>query len=197
MRVTEIFHSLQGEGFWTGTPSVFVRFSGCNMRCSFCDTDHSPFSEMTAEEIIGAVAEYPCRRVVLTGGEPMLQVDDRLLRLLKENGYYVQIETNGTIGVRPEWVAESRLIDWVTVSPKALPLKAGWFDELKVVYEGQDMAIYDSLLSQNPNCCFFLQPCDYGDAEMTRASVERTVEYVKQHPQWRLSLQTHKLIDIP
>ena len=117
-RVNEIFFSLQGEGFWTGTPMVFVRLSGCNLKCPFCDTDHSAFQEMTAGEIMKAAssAGNACRRICLTGGEPSLQADEALLEAFHEAAYTVHMETNGTLPV-PEG------IDWITLSPKNQVLK--------------------------------------------------------------------------
>ena len=151
-KINEIFYSLQGEGFHTGTPAVFVRFSGCNLKCPFCDTHHEDGVMMTDEEILAEVAQYPATVVILTGGEP-----------LPEN------------------------IDWVTCSPKAGgKVVIDRMDEVKVVYEGQDVTTYEILPSQH----FFLQPCSC-------RNTRETVECVMRHPKWRLSLQTHKMIDIP
>lgn len=178
--VNEIFYSLQGEGFFTGTPSVFVRFSGCNRRCEFCDTDFSASVAMTAREITSRVAQYPCRRVIFTGGEPLLQVDDRLIAAFKELGYFLSVETNGTMPV-PEG------IDWVTCSPKTPPYRINRLDELKIVYQGQNPELTAALLPDSAHR--FLQPC-------SGLNIQETVDYILAHPGWRLSLQTHKLIDI-
>lgn len=198
MKVNEIFYSLQGEGRWTGTPSVFVRFSGCNLNCSFCDTDHREWQELGASQIVDRVRDAVSSlslftqlthgmHVVLTGGEPSLQVTQELIDLLHNEGWYVQIETNGT-GQLPAG------IDWVTCSPKegsALQLDSA--DELKVVYDGKmDVAQYEGFRAQ----VFSLQPMDTGDAEANRLVIEQTVLYCKEHPQWHLSLQTHKMIGI-
>lgn len=178
-RVNEIFYSLQGEGYYTGTPAVFLRFSGCNRKCHFCDTDHFEGTEMTADEIARSCAAFPARHLVATGGEPLMQLDSALLRKLKAEGFYVQIETNGSLPVPPE-------VDWVTCSPKAAPWAVDRVDELKIVYEGQDVEETASLFDAPRR---FLQPC-------SGLNTAETIAYILEHPSWRLSLQTHKLIDI-
>lgn len=178
-KINEIFYSLQGEGYHTGTPAIFVRFCGCNLKCSFCDTQHEEGTMMTDDEIVDAVKKYPAVTVILTGGEPALWIDDELIDRLHQAGKYVCVETNGT---RP--LPEA--IDWVTCSPKqGSKLELKRMNEVKVVYEGQDISKYESLPSEH----FFLQPCSCNNTAVT-------VDCVMRHPQWRLSLQTHKLIDI-
>ena len=113
MKVNEIFYSLQGEGHYTGTPAVFVRFAGCNLRCWFCDTDFEKGVEMNEDEIVEAVLQYPTRYVVITGGEPTLQITASLCDKLHAHGLYLMMETNGT---RP--LPEGCQIDWITCSPK-------------------------------------------------------------------------------
>ena len=180
-RVNEIFYSLQGEGYFTGTAAVFLRLSGCNLTCSFCDTDHQFFTEYTSDEIVETLRPFPSRHIVITGGEPALQIDDELVGELHSRGWFIQIETNGT---RP--LPEG--IDWVTCSPKPsgkLAIKRA--DELKIVFLGQDVeTLADALPADN----LYLQPC-------SDENTEAVVEYIKSHPWWRLSLQTHKLINIP
>ncbi|MDE6487586.1 MAG: 7-carboxy-7-deazaguanine synthase QueE [Muribaculaceae bacterium] len=178
-RVNEIFYSLQGEGFYTGTPAVFLRFSGCNRRCAFCDTDFAAYTEMSAEEIVAKVSEFPARHIVVTGGEPLMQLDDRLVRALKTAGFYIQVETNGSL-------AAPTGVDWVTCSPKAAPWGIDRIDELKIVYEGQDVERIAELL---PAPRLLLQPC-------SGRNTDEVVRYILDHPRWRLSLQTHKLIDV-
>lgn len=179
-RVNEIFYSLQGEGCFTGTPAVFVRMSGCNRACPFCDTDFRAFTPMTAEDIVTEVEKYPCTHVVITGGEPTMQVDEELVGLLKEHGKYLQIETNGSLPV-PEG------IDWVTCSPKEPPYGIDRINELKIVYQAQDVEAIAAALPEPKVRC--LQPC-------SGLNTAETVAYILAHPRWRLSLQTHKLIDI-
>lgn len=192
-KVNEIFCSLQGEGYWTGTPMVFVRLSGCNLQCPFCDTSHQEGRPMQAEEIVAAVRSCggAATRVCLTGGEPLLQADGQLTDALHAAGYKLHLETNGTCAV-PEG------IDWVTVSPKAgvAGLKGNaavvlqQADELKLVLAaGVDPQRWVDF----PASWHFLQPCAAPDG---RSNAAETVAYVLAHPQWRLSLQTHKLLDI-
>lgn len=179
-KINEIFYSLQGEGMHTGTPAVFVRFSGCNLHCPFCDTRHEEGIWMSNEEIVEAVKRHPCRFVILTGGEPSLQIDEDLLHRLHDNGRYICIETNGT-QLLPMG------IDWVTCSPKGdAPVMLEKIDEVKVVYTGQDVETYHKQLKADH---YSLQPC-------SGLNTAETVAYVLAHPWWRLSLQTHKLIDI-
>ena len=199
-RVNEIFCSLQGEGFWTGTPMVFVRLSGCNLRCPFCDTDHSAYREMTAEQIVAEVIrkDKDCGRVCITGGEPLLQLDYDLIDALHQADYNIHIETNGTRPV-PE------MIDWVTLSPKEdVPGLAGngkvvleEANEVKLVYDGtipEDRLAY---WSDFPAPWHFLQPCDTGDPVKNEAVLRETIAYVQQRgPIWRLSLQMHKILNI-
>ena len=178
-KINEIFYSLQGEGYHTGTPAVFIRFSGCNLHCPFCDTQHEDGVWMSDEDITWEVSKYPCSMVVLTGGEPALWIDGRLIEALHDIGRYVCVETNGT---RPLPLS----VDWVTCSPKEdAPVRLEHIDEVKVVFTGQDVRPYLSL----PVRHFFLQPCSC-------LNTDEVIEYIKVHPEWRLSLQTHKLIGI-
>ena len=200
-RVNNIFYSLQGEGRNTGRAAVFVRFAGCNLRCPFCDTEFDTYTEMTAEEIIAKAASlHPSSStlpsfIVLTGGEPTLQVDEAFVDLLHNAGYEVAMESNGT---RPA----PQNLDWLTVSPKARGERQEvrgerMPDELKIVFdEHTDPNEFLSSLSSSHTPLLYLQPCDTGDAQRNEAITQACVDYIKQHPQWRLSLQTHKLIGI-
>lgn len=189
MRVNEIFYSLQGEGRHTGTPAVFIRFSGCNLKCSFCDTDHQPFTEMTEEDIARRIKEYPARFVVLTGGEPTMQLTPKLTDMLHAGGYYIAMETNGTYSL-PDGCS----VDWITCSPKGKPLRIGRIDELKVVYEGDD-AMVDKYAAVEAGE-YRLQPCDVKDDIRNKRNLQGAIDYCLRHPEWKLSLQTHKIIDV-
>jgi organic radical activating enzyme len=195
MRVNEIFYSLQGEGYHSGTPAVFVRLSGCNLQCPFCDTQHGTGTEMNEEEIVEAVQQYPARHVVITGGEPSLQLTESLVDTLHAAGRFVAVETNGT---RP--LPDN--VDWVTLSPKSAYVDGADVvltraDEIKVVYDGiHDPASQLSTFNFQLSTLRFLQPCDTGDTTKNRHITAAAVEYIKQHPEWRLSLQIHKILNI-
>lgn len=197
-KINEIFYSLQGEGAHTGCPSVFIRFSGCNKHCSFCDTQHENGVTMTDSEIIDEVNKYPARWIILTGGEPSMWIDSEFVRTLKTStGKLIAIETNGSLHVPSE-------IDWVTVSPKCgvsgageYVIKARKADELKVVDLGQDLEQYFSYPCVTPETRMYLQPCFVPDAEENACNTRRTIDRVLADPRWTLSLQTHRLLNIP
>jgi 7-carboxy-7-deazaguanine synthase (Cx14CxxC type) len=207
--VKEIYYTLQGEGAQTGRAAVFLRFAGCNLWtglerdrasavCQFCDTDFigtdgpNGGKFKTAQDLVAAVvAQWPSGQraqpyVVCTGGEPLLQIDEPLIAALHAKSFEIGIETNGTLIPPPG-------IDWICVSPKAgaeFNLKRG--NELKLVYpqKGAEPEKYEAFDFAN----FFLQPMD--NAART-ANTEAATAYCLAHPQWRLSLQTHKLLGIP
>ncbi|ODS00262.1 7-carboxy-7-deazaguanine synthase [Methyloceanibacter marginalis] len=208
--VKEIYYTLQGEGAQAGRPAVFCRFAGCNLWsgreqdrteavCNFCDTDfvgtdapavaNTPTPIVWREPAARPGAAIPVRPpfVVLTGGEPMLQVDEALVDALHITGFEVAIETNGTLPVLPS-------IDWVCVSPKAgAPLKQRSGDELKLVYP-QDR-LWPEEVQGLDFTHFLLQPMD--DGADSPANVRAAIDYCLAHPKWRLSLQTHKLLGLP
>lgn len=204
-RVNEIFYTLQGEGAHSGIPAVFVRFSGCNLRCPWCDTEFTRFKEMRAEEIVAEAKELydvPNERrkmVVLTGGEPGLQVDKPLVEALHAAGFYICIETNGT-KILPEG------IDWITCSPKAnTKLALERVNEVKVVFTGEyDPDIWRSQLEAEH---WLLQPLRFTGEWLIEHAVDEweddrndnlddTVLYILAHPFWRLSVQLHKIVGL-
>ena len=191
-KINEIFYSLQGEGYFTGVPSIFIRFSGCNLRCPFCDTAHQQGILMDVENIVSEACKYPASHIVLTGGEPSLFINDEFVSALKSKGKFIAIETNGTHTIPSN-------IDWITLSPKfefcntedAFP-KIYECNELKVVFSGQDLSIYDRFHADH----YFLQPCDMADREQNRRIITSTINACLTNPKWRLSLQVHKLLGI-
>ncbi len=193
MKVNEIFYSLQGEGYHAGTAAVFVRLSGCNLQCPFCDTQHESGSEMTEDEIVAEVAKYPARLVVVTGGEPSLQLTRGFVNALHDVDKMVAVETNGTRRLPGN-------VDWITLSPKDAYLgdKAkpvlNYVDEIKVVFDGEhEPSMYPGIMCTHAR---FLQPCDTGDPVRNAEIVNAAIEYIKKDPRWKLSLQIHKILNI-
>ncbi len=206
--VKEIFKTLQGEGGQAGRAAVFCRFAGCNLwsgreedradaACDFCDTDFvgtdaeggGKFADAAAlarrlSEIWGEGREGRC--VVFTGGEPLLQLDGALIEAAKTEGFFIAVESNGTLAPPPG-------IDWLCVSPKAgAQLRAREGQELKLVFPqaGLDPRAFESLDFER----FFIQPMDGPDRAR---NIEAAIAFCHAHPRWRLSLQTHKMIGIP
>ena len=205
-RIKEIFFTQQGEGKNTGKDFIFVRFSGCNLWsgqekhrasaiCKFCDTDFYGTDGINggkyqAKEIIEKIKSLWISadsqiRVVLTGGEPLLQVDKGLISALKKENIYIAVETNGTLEA-PDG------IDWICMSPKAnteIKLKKG--SEVKVVYPQKNLNPDNFNVLDFKN--FYIQPMD---SENYEDNVSQSVKYCMQNPNWKLSLQTHKILGI-
>ena len=204
LKVNEIFYSIQGEGLRTGQASVFLRLSGCNLHCGFCDTNHAAYTEMTEEQIVEKVREVggACRWVIVTGGEPLLQPIGGLIRILRGVGYQVQAETNGTVllpgvdGKSHQGLptgAEAGWPDFLTISPKEVPPQQALVckaSELKFVIQ-DERDIRRVLDGQWPDVPTFLQPVD-NDPKVT----ELCVKTILEHPWLRLSTQLHKLIGL-
>jgi 7-carboxy-7-deazaguanine synthase len=194
LKVNEIFYSIQGEGLRTGQASVFVRLSGCNLNCPFCDTDHSRFEEMTEEQIIAKVTEIGngCRWVVLTGGEPLIQPVRQLIVMFRQTGYKVQVETNGTLDALTG--DDGCGAHHLTVSPKGVVSQQALgrnLSEIKVVARDEnDVARAESMLGWGVPV--YLQPVS-NDPE----AIKLCVKSILKNPELRLSVQLHKLIGIP
>ena len=193
--IVEIFYSIQGEGYHSGIPSIFIRFGGCNLRCPWCDTNFDIWEDMSLGEIVNKLSKFDCDRIIFTGGEPALQDLETLSNCLKPLGYFLSIETNGTIIIPPG------IIDWICVSPKDqeyadVKIRQQSGDELKVVYLGQPLEMYDEL--REGFDYHLLQPCydENKDVEWNGNNFKSTVEAVKNNPGWHLSLQTHKWIGV-
>jgi 7-carboxy-7-deazaguanine synthase (Cx14CxxC type) len=206
-KVKEIYYTLQGEGAHSGRPAVFCRFSGCNLWsgreedrhkaiCQFCDTDFWGMDgenggRYSAEDLAQKVADlWPDKAgqpyVVCTGGEPLLQLDEALINAFHQEGFEIAIETNGTIEA-PEG------IDWICVSPKAgAELKQVSGNELKLVYPQADAMPeqFETLDFEH----FFLQPMD---GPQITENTKHTIDYCLKHPKWHLSIQSHKMLNIP
>jgi len=184
-KINEIFQSIQGEGRFTGHSAIFIRFAGCNLNCSFCDTEFETYKEYNAADILAKINMFNSDIIVLTGGEPALQVDAELLQVLRlREKIKIHIETNGTINLSP-W------FNWVTVSPKNKTFKQISGGELKLLYDGtQDLDFYYINTTFRE---YYLQPLMDENYEK---NLQATIKAIKNHSEWHLSLQIHKLINI-
>ena len=194
--VMESFYTLQGEGFHQGRAAYFIRLGGCDVGCFWCDVkeswDASLHPQLAITDIVEKAKSYPGRLAVITGGEPLLHNLDELTALLHASGFETNIETSGSSPLSGHW-------DWICLSPKKfkapVPEIIPFADELKVVvYNKHDFEwaeTYAALV--NPGCKLYLQPEWDKAAEITPL----LIDYIKLHPQWELSLQVHKYINVP
>lgn len=213
--VKEIFASLQGEGARAGRAAVLLRFAGCNLWtgreedrlsavCRFCDTDFvgmdgtdgGRFADAAAlaERCLtvwrGAAGQGGEPYLICTGGEPLLQLDEPLIAALQEVGFEVAVESNGTL-------AAPASLDWICVSPKgSAALQQRFGDELKLVYPQAEPEAQPERFQDLDFAHFYLQPLDEGDAERNAANAQAAARYCLEHPQWRLGLQTHKILGL-
>ena len=206
-RVKEIFYTLQGEGFRAGRPCVMLRFSGCNLwsgrqedrgaSCSgWCDTDFRGGDRYTVEKLAArALSHWPAMSsakplVVLTGGEPSLQVDAALVQLLRAKGATVAMETNGTLPL------DGLELDWITLSPKAhTKVELEWCSELKLVFPQLECG--PEKWCNFPAGHRFLQPLWSEVTEEREQHARAASQYCLEHPEWRLSMQIHKTLGLP
>jgi len=190
LHVNEIFYSLQGEGARKGSANIFVRFAHCNLKCDFCDTEFESYRELDVEEILRECKQFPCKHIVITGGEPLLQLTEQIVKHFKKAGYYLAIETNGTI-------TPPKKLDWITVSPKVAEhvlvrkFKDVHINELKYV-RNKSQGIPQPRVSADH---YFISPEFDGDYP-NEANIEHCIRLVKENPKWKLSLQEHKLLKI-
>ncbi|WP_343632581.1 7-carboxy-7-deazaguanine synthase QueE [Fluviicola sp.] len=194
--VMEHFYTLQGEGKYTGTSAYFIRLGGCDVGCVWCDVkeswDADIHPKMSVEELKNLVSQYPGELVVITGGEPAMYDLTVLVDALHSIGKYVAIETSGTSDL-------SGKVDWYTFSPKKFkaPVEEAYLkaSELKIViFHKSDLAWAEGHSQKvNENCVLYLQP-EWSKREQLLPTI---IEYVKNHPKWKISLQTHKYLEIP
>jgi len=198
LKISEVFDSIQGEGFWTGTPCLFVRFAGCNLKCPWCDTKYAwkPFEELDVGRLLARIQAYVPRTVVLTGGEPTIQNPESMLKLVAGIKHkikaFIMVETNGV--EVPQWILQKDLIDWVTVSPKrGSEWRTYHASEIKVVYDNHTTKELEEfeVMAMKRKLPLFLQPKDNNQEE-----IEKCIKIIKKRNFWRLSLQIHKILDI-
>ncbi|MDR1372007.1 MAG: 7-carboxy-7-deazaguanine synthase QueE [Dysgonamonadaceae bacterium] len=190
LNVKEIFYSLQGEGGRQGEASIFIRLAGCNLRCAFCDTDFSDGTAMKLDEILSVIRQYPCLWLIWTGGEPALQLTAEDIVYFKQKGYFQAIESNGHYSL-------PNGLDYTVVSPKGNIKYAAkinhLIDEIRLPVEIGDKLPDINILPHAK--LYFISPI-FSEKKKTQKNIDYCVELVKQNPQWRLSLQMHKLIGI-
>lgn len=197
-RIVEVFESLQGEGFNTGMPSIFIRFGKCNLACPWCDTNYNQFEPRSLDEVLDIVHGYTARNVIITGGEPTIQPHlDPLLDTLKAEGYFLAIETNGLKPVPHQ-------IDYIATSPKRLYEKAyqkkhiDFAHEVRIVVDGDVRDFCEQMENTIRAEHYYLSPCETGG----RMNMLDTITQLGQlnarpgRPRWQLSIQTHKLANI-
>ncbi|WP_101689810.1 7-carboxy-7-deazaguanine synthase QueE [Dysgonomonas massiliensis] len=190
LNVNEIFYSLQGEGGRSGEASIFIRLTKCNLACTFCDTDFAQGNDMTVEEILAEIDQYPCKWIIWTGGEPTIQLNDDILREFQKAGYKQAIETNGT---RPV----PSLINYITCSPKQnyekIKKLIPFVNEIRIpVAKGDEIPDISVFPKANK---YFLSPI-FDGSTIIKENVDYCVDMIKKNTDWQLSLQVHKLIDI-
>jgi len=192
----EIFYTIQGEGAWSGCAAHFIRLAGCDVGCVWCDVkeswDASAYPALSSDQIIAKLENDSCKTVVITGGEPAMYNLDELTITLKSAGYKIHIETSGAYPLTGQF-------DWVCFSPKKFKQPVSDFGlnahELKViVFNKSDFEWAESFKSSlKPECKLYLQP-EWDKSSKVNPLI---VAYVKEHPEWNVSLQTHKYLDIP
>ncbi|MCM8818238.1 MAG: 7-carboxy-7-deazaguanine synthase QueE [Candidatus Omnitrophica bacterium] len=194
-KVNEIFYSIQGEGLLQGLPFIFIRFSGCNLRCLWCDTKYAwkKGKEMTEKEILKKIEKFNCKRVCFTGGEPYLQNIEYLFKLLKKKNYFISVETNGTI-----W--ENIKFDWITVSPK---IEGKIFHPLGYDIRFRKLASEFKYIIINKKIFDFIdrkieKPIILQPLNNDKKILKQIIQFLKKFPEenWYLRLQIQKIVKI-
>lgn len=196
--IVEIFESLQGEGFNTGMPSIFVRFGKCNLTCPWCDTNYNQFEQWTLNDILAKVRSYSARNIIITGGEPTIQPNlSLLLDQLKKAGYFLAIETNGLKEIPPQ-------IDYIATSPKRMYQEKyqrrciEFANEVRVVVDGEVQAFCEQLESKIKAERYYLSPCEV-EGKMNLLETITQLGVLNQRankPKWQLSIQSRKIVGI-
>lgn len=196
--IVEMFQSLQGEGFNTGMPSIFIRFGKCNLACPWCDTNYNQFEPWSLEAILAKVESFTAKNIIITGGEPTIQPNlDLLLDELKARGYFLAIETNGLKEVPSQ-------IDYIATSPKRLYQEKylkrciPFANEVRIVADENVLTFCEQIESQIKADHYYLSPCEI-DGKMNLLETITQIGELNQRtnkPKWQLSIQTHKIVGI-
>ncbi|WP_185858696.1 7-carboxy-7-deazaguanine synthase QueE [Blattabacterium cuenoti] len=196
--IKEIFYSLQGEGYYCGIPACFIRFEGCDIQCPWCDSKETWIIQkkdfISIKKIITRINSFKGKNIIITGGEPMMWDISPLTKLLKKKGYHIHIETSGSYSIKEKYM------DWITISPKKnkLPLIENYnkINELKIIVSDEEDFLFaeeQSTYVKNNNCILLLQPEWNNSIEIT----PKIISYIKENPKWRISVQIHKILNIP
>lgn len=186
-KINQIFESIQGEGSKAGELAVFIRFSICNMKCAFCDTDFDKYTEMNIHEITREASRYNSRNIVFTGGEPSLQLTDEIVEEFSLNGWKTHIETNGTNKI-------DQFIDHISVSPKGFEnWRQIYGNDLKFLIDLETVVDLPLIMERTQFNNYYLQPID---GPNQKENIDLCIELIKENPKWKLSLQIHKFINI-
>ena len=197
-RIVEIFETLQGEGYNTGMPSVFIRFGKCNLACHWCDTNYHQFNMMSLSTIIQQVQQFSAKSIIITGGEPTIQPQlEILLNQLKSNGYFIAIETNGLKDVPSQ-------IDYIATSPKRLYADAydkrciKTADEVRIVVDDDVFDFCEQIEQKIIAKHYYLSPCEQNGVMniLSTITLLGRLNARDDKPHWQLSIQTHKLCGI-
>lgn len=191
-QINEIFKSLQGEGYNQGKEVIFIRLSGCNLSCEWCDTNHEDGELMSVDDIIIAINEYNCKSVIITGGEPSIHNLTPLLLALKENGYWIAIESNGTNSLDKY----KDLIDYISISPKSVTIQKR-ANEIRVVNDNLSVNDLQEIETRFTANNYFISPLEQNGLFNIKESIELLgkINAVSNH-HWSISLQMHKLSGI-
>jgi organic radical activating enzyme len=181
LKVNEIFYSLQGEGARAGSPNIFIRLAGCNLRCAFCDTEFESFITLKLSNILTEIQKFNCKNIIWTGGEPALQLTYDIVDYFKSQGYFQAIETNGMFELPNN-------LDWITVSPKSNKIVPQKINEIKcLIKKGDNLPNYN-----NFDCIKWLSPINDKD-EINYDNLNYCIKLVLENPKWNLTTQYHKL----
>lgn len=190
LKVVEIFYSLQGEGTFTGVPSIFIRLYGCNLSCSFCDDDlhKGDYKTYNFEQIFNEIKKYPAKQIIITGGEPSIYDLNDFIDFLQNRGYFVCIESNGYK------IENIKKANWITYSPKDWDniIKDGWSELKFIVSKQSDLTKIVSMESDKP---IFVQPLNFFD-KPDMENLDFCIELVKKYPHLKLSIQMHKFLGV-
>lgn len=189
MLVNEIFYSLQGEGIRAGVASIFIRLAKCDLTCGFCDTEFESGKELSTFELYQKIRQFPCKEIVWTGGEPLLQLTEKEIAYFKGLGYYQCIETNGNNKPPSN-------IDFITLSPKVaehvLEKNFSKVNEIKFVRHKGQLSVPETKIIAD---YYFLSPMFNGN-QVDMENLNHCINLIKENPKWRLSIQLHKFLKI-